>query len=93
MDENDQNYKKAKSRVAHLRAFYSSLITYVIVNICLIIINLITDPHHLWFYWISIIWGIVLAVQAIKIFSFRDAFLGEEWEKKKIRDLLNKDKK
>ncbi|MCP5469859.1 MAG: 2TM domain-containing protein [Chlamydiales bacterium] len=87
----DERYKKAKKRVAKLRSFYSNLITFILVNVLLIIINLIADPHSLWFYWVTLIWGIILIVQAFNTFTIRDSFLGEEWERKKVEKMLKDD--
>jgi hypothetical protein len=89
----EEKYKKAQARVRRIKSFYSNVITYVLVNILLIVINLISNPHHLWFYWVSLIWGCVLVIQGINTFTIRDHFLGEEWEEKKIRELMDKEKK
>lgn len=84
--------QKLEKRVRRIRAFYSSLITFVFVNILLMVINLLSNPHNLWFYWVTIIWGVVLIVQAVNTFTLRDHFLGEEWERKKMNELLEKEK-
>jgi hypothetical protein len=91
MEEKDKRYEQAKSRVAKVRAFYTNVISFVLINIMLLVINLITDPHSLWFYWVTIIWGCILAAQAINTFTLKDRFLGEEWEKKEIKKILDKD--
>jgi hypothetical protein len=46
----DEKYEKAKKRVEELKKFYGNLVTYVVINIVLIIINLVTSPGKLWFY-------------------------------------------
>ncbi|MBT4277889.1 Pr2TM family membrane protein [Candidatus Falkowbacteria bacterium] len=38
--------------------FYVHLVVYVLVNILLIVVNLITTPENLWFYWPILGWGI-----------------------------------
>jgi Na+/melibiose symporter-like transporter len=90
--EEDERFKRAQTRVRRIRGFYSNVITFVLVNLLLLIINLITSPHNLWFYWVTLIWGVILIIQAINLFTIRDHFLGEEWEKKKIQDLMEKEK-
>lgn len=87
-----EKYKQAQARVRRIKGFYSNLITFALVNILLLAINLFLNPHHLWFYWVTIIWGIVLVIQAFNTFTIRDHFLGEAWEEKKIRELMEKDK-
>lgn len=93
MDSEVEKYKRAQSRVRRIKSFYSSLITFIVVNIVLIVINLITNPYHLWFYWVTIIWGCILIVQAINTFTIRDRFLGEEWEERKIKEIMDREKK
>ena len=89
-EENVEAYERARNRVHELRAFYSNLVTYIIVNVFLIIINLVTNPHHLWFYWVTIFWGIAIVIHAVKTFVLKGKFLGEEWEQKKIREIMEK---
>lgn len=61
------------------RGFLSHLASYVIVNVFLISINLLTSPGSLWFYWVILGWGIGLAFHFV--FS-RKQFVISEWEKK-----------
>lgn len=53
MDE-EERYKRAKARVEELKEFYEHLTIYIGVNITLVIINLVTSPNALWFYWITV---------------------------------------
>ena len=85
----DEKYEKAKKRVAKLRSFYSNLITFILVNVLLLVINLVADPHALWFYWVTLIWGVILIIQAFNTFTIRDGFLGEEWEKKQLKKMMS----
>lgn len=59
----------AHEHVHALKGFYQHLMTYLVVNVVLIIINLVTDPHNLWFYWVLIFWGIGVASQAVRVFG------------------------
>ena len=88
---NDEKYEEAKRRVKALKDFYRNLITYAAINVLLIIINLITSPGSLWFYWVTIFWGIGVLLHGLKVFVFKGKFLGEEWEKKKIKEIMEKE--
>jgi uncharacterized membrane protein YecN with MAPEG domain len=88
---NDDKYQEAKRRVKELRDFYGNLLTYVGVNILLMIINLITSPESLWFYWVTIFWGIAILLHASKVFILKGKFLGKEWEEKKIKEMMGKE--
>jgi hypothetical protein len=49
--------------------FYKSLSTYVVVNLFLIALNLITSRHNLWFVYPLLGWGLGLALQGIRTFG------------------------
>ena len=87
MDE-EESYKRAKKRVGELRGFYEHLIAYVVVNIMLVIINLVTSPDTLWFYWVTVFWGIGVICHAISVYGK----LGKNWEDKKIKEIMEKEK-
>ncbi len=88
---NDEKYEKAKKRVEELKKFYGNLVTYIVINIMLVIINLVTSPDSLWFYWVTIFWGIGILLHASKVFVLKGKFLGEAWEEKKIKEIMKKD--
>ena len=88
---NDEKYKEAKKRVKELKDFYKNLLTYVGVNILLITINLITSPGRLWFYWVTIFWGIAILLHASRVFILKGKFWGKEWEEKKIKEIMEKE--
>jgi len=91
MDDN-KTYEEAREKVHEMRGFYHHLIWYVIINLLLLFINLVTSPGALWFYWVTIFWGIGLFAHALGVFSnFR--IMGKDWEKKKIEQIMEKDKK
>lgn len=89
----EEKYKRAQARVRRVRHFYSNLITFILVNLLLLVINLISTPSSLWFYWVTLIWGIAIIFQAFNTFTIRDRFLGKEWEEQKIKELMGKNKK
>lgn len=87
----DEDYKRAKQRVAEIRGFYQHLFVYIIVNIGIFIINILTDPHHLWFYWPLLGWGIGLFAHGFNTFGTHGIF-GKDWEEKKIKEIMEKEK-
>ena len=86
----DDRYKAAKSRVAQLRGFYVHLTTFVVVNAFLIILNLITSPDSLWFYWVLLGWGIGLVAHALQVYGSFTIF-GKDWEDRKVQEYLKRD--
>ena len=88
-----ENYERAKQRVAELKKFYGNLISYAVINVMLIVVNLLTSPDHLWFYWVTIFWGISILFHASHVFLIKGKPLGKAWEEKKIKEIMEKDEK
>jgi len=84
-------YDEARKRVKALKGFYTNLFFYVIVNIFLLIINLITTPGNLWVLWVVFGWGIGIALQAFSVFG-KNVVLGSDWEDRKIKEYMDKNK-
>jgi hypothetical protein len=82
----EEKYNMAKKRVEEIKGFYGHLFSYVGVNVVLLVIDLITG-NGLWFYWVSVFWGIGLFWHAMGIFVF-GKFTGSSWEKKKIEEIM-----
>ncbi|MBI4766418.1 MAG: 2TM domain-containing protein [Deltaproteobacteria bacterium] len=88
---NDEKYEEARARVRELKHFYRNLTTYIMVNILLIIINLITNPGKLWFFWVTVFWGFFILLHGLRVFVFKGKFLGKAWEEKKIKEIMEKE--
>lgn len=84
--DDDVVYERALKRVKEIKSFYSNLISYIVVIPLLVIINMISTPEHLWFYWPMLGWGIGVAAHGLSVFS-----IGRNWEERKIREILEKE--
>jgi len=62
----------------------------VIVNVQLFVINIIQEVHYLWFYRVTIFWGIGLVMHASSVVG-SPRFFGREWEEKKIKESMESD--
>ncbi|MEN4759713.1 2TM domain-containing protein [Chryseobacterium sp. C39-AII1] len=81
-------YEKAAKRVKEIKGFYGNLTSYCLVIPFLIVLNVITSPGHLWFFWPMLGWGIGLAAHGINTFG-----IGKDWEEKKIKQLMEEERK
>ncbi len=90
-NQNEERYYKAKKRVEEIKGFYGNLIAYIVVNIGLVIINLMTSPNHLWFFWPYVRWGIGVVFHGMRVFNYMP-FLGKDWEEQKIKEFMDKEK-
>ena len=88
--QEDERYFQAKKRVEEIKGFYGNLIAYIAVNIGLMVINLLTSPEYLWFFWPMLGWGIGVLFHGMKVFNYMP-FFGKEWEEKKIKEFMDKE--
>ena len=68
--QNEIIYRRAAVRATMKLAFYRHVMIYIVVNALLAAINLLKDPHHLWFQWGMLGWGIGLLVHALNVYSY-----------------------
>jgi transcriptional regulator with XRE-family HTH domain len=76
-------------KVRKLKGFYIHLAQFIIVITGLCILNLVTSPHRLWFYWPALGWGIGILAHAASVFQWMP-FFGAEWEKKQVEKHLGR---
>lgn len=60
---NKSEIERMRNRVQAIRGFYTHLIIYMLVNLLLVLINLLSTPDVYWFYWTTMGWGIGIASQ------------------------------
>ena len=85
--QEEERYFKARKRVEEIKGFYGNLIAYIVVNIGLMVLNLLTSPGYLWFFWPMLGWGIGVISHAMQVFA-----VGKNWEEKKIQEIMNNEK-
>ena len=90
-DQQRYEYEEVKQRVKRISGFYQHLLVYVLVNAGLVSINLISDPNDLWFVYPLLGWGVGLAAHGLTVFLAEG--VTKSWEEKKIRELLEKERK
>lgn len=76
------NEDEARERVEELKGFRGHLAAYIAVNLFLIILNLITSPGDIWFFFPLLGWGVGLAIHAMNTF-----WTGGDWERRKLDEL------
>jgi hypothetical protein len=92
MNEEATKYQRAQKRVEALKGFYIHLGVYLIVNLFLFLLNIITSPDNLWFYWVLLGWGIAVVAHAFSVFG-SGRLLGADWEEKKIKEIMEDEDK
>ena len=85
--------KIAEKRADEKIKFYRDLYGFIIANVFFFVLNIITGLDKLWFYWITIIWGIVLLCHFLKTFVFNENKLDDTRREKMIEKEIEKMKK
>lgn len=95
--EEEIRYEIARKRVKEIKGFYTHLAVYVVINIIILIGNYqFWNKNGNFLSWnnfsIAFFWGIGLAAHGLNVFGI-NLFLGKNWEEKKIKELMDKDRK
>ncbi len=91
MDEQER-YIRARRRVEEIRGFYAHITVFIAVNVFLFVLNILTSPGVLWFYWVTFFWGIGLAIHALDTYA-KGRFFGREWEERKTREIMEREER
>ncbi len=86
----EEKYKNATKRVKEIKGFYSNLVSYILVNLFLVFINLTYSPDKIWFIFPMIGWGIGLLIHGLTTFGDR-WFFSKEWEEKQIKKYMDRE--
>lgn len=88
--QNDERYFEAKKKVMEIKGFYGHLTAFIACNIGFLVVNLLTTPEEIWFYWPMLGWGIGLLFHGLRVYNYVP-FFGRNWEERKIKELIEKD--
>jgi len=96
-DLEEQKYLRAKKRVKAIKGFYVHLTIYIAVNTFIIIAAVFSSEEWKVFwewqtYSTAFFWGIGIVFHAFNVFGMR-FLLGKDWEEKKIKEIMDRDKK
>ncbi|WP_246448732.1 2TM domain-containing protein [Flavobacterium buctense] len=87
-------YQEAAKRVKRIKGFYSHAAVYVLINIILLIVNTQNSSEGFlnWKNFTTpLFWGIGLVAHGFSVFV-PTMILGKNWEDKKIKELMEKEK-
>ncbi|WBX72722.1 histidine kinase [Tenacibaculum pacificus] len=87
----NSKYIKAVEKVEKLKELYQNLASYCVVIPFLIFINLKFSPQFHWFWFPIFGWGIGLIFHFLEINNY-NIILGENWEERKINEIMKKNK-
>ena len=90
-------YERAAKRVKRITGFYRHAIVYAVINVMIIVFNIQNlGEGENYFQWQNfttlVFWGIGLLAHGLSVFT-PNILLGKDWEERKIKELMEKDKK
>ena len=94
-----QRREDVRQWVRQLRAFYVHATLYVAVSVMLVLINLVINANAdrlgewgaWWSMWSVLGWGIGIAVHGLVVLLARHNLFGDDWEARKVDELLARD--
>ena len=97
LSNDQQRYERALRRVKAVSGFYRHLAVYLLVNLFLVARKYFTLESGEEFFafstfYTAFFWGIGLAFHGFGVF-WSNVFFGRNWEERKVRELMEKDKK
>lgn len=93
----DVRYDLAYKRVKRIKGFYIHLIVYIVVNVFIVVSSYnekAIDDAAFWrweTFSTALFWGIGVTAHGLSVFG-RNIFFGRNWEEKKIKELMEKEK-
>jgi len=83
--------KRIRRRVRKIRDFYSHLVVYLVVNAILVVVWYFTSGGFPWFVFPLGGWGIGIFFHWYSVFV-EDGLLGKNWEDRKVKQLMEKER-
>jgi hypothetical protein len=91
----DERYYLAYKRVKRIKGFYIHLLVYVLVNLFILGRKYYDDGSVNFYDWDTfstpIFWGIGIIAHASSVFG-KDLFFSDNWEERKIKEYMEKEK-
>lgn len=94
--QDEIKYEEAVKRVKKIKGFYSHLAVYILVNSMIVFLNIKNlEEGETYFqfknFMTAFFWGLGILSHALSVFM-PNWVLGEKWEERKIKELMEKDK-
>lgn len=94
--EEQMRIEKIRKKVKSIKGFYKHLIVYLLVNAFLLVTKWLSlDPGEAFWtfntFSTAFFWGLGLLFHAFGVFG-TDVFLGSEWEDRKIKEMMERNK-
>lgn len=86
-----EEVKKARKQVKKKKEFYQHLMTFVTSMAGLIILNMLTEPTHLWFVYPLMGWGMAIIFHYVDVFGVPGfGMLDKNWEERELENELQR---
>lgn len=79
--------KQARKRVKELRSFYTHLFLFLLINLFLTALSVLTSPNYFWAIWPILGWGLGLCAHALSVFGLF-GIGSKSWEERKVQEFM-----
>ncbi len=86
----EDQYRIAKKRVKKKKGFYSHASVFLAVGSFFFVLNMLTDPYDIWFFFPLLPWSVGLIIHYLSVFGLPGGALSEEWEEKEMEKEMRK---
>ena len=90
--DTERDYRRAETIVEAKVGFLRHLLVYVLVNLALLVVNLLTSSDFFWFLLVLGGWGVILFSNFLSVFVFRGERF-ERWRSREIQREMEKRRK
>jgi hypothetical protein len=88
---NQDTYQAARKKVKAKKDFYGHLSSFLVMGVFFFILNILTSPRTLWFYWPILGWGIGVVFHYLDVFGVPGVgSLDKDWEERAIQEEMAK---
>jgi hypothetical protein len=84
--------QRARKHAKELRSFVQHAGSFLAVGLFFLILNLITSPDSLWFFWPLLPWGVGLAIHGWNVL-WQERLFNDDWEDRQTEKFLNRQQK
>ncbi len=85
----ERDCRRAEMIVGAKVGFLRHMLVYVLVNLALLLVNLLTPNDFFWFLFVLASWGVILFAHFLSVFTFRGEKF-ERWRSSEVQKELEK---
>ena len=79
--------RAVRQQVRREREFWLHFLSYAVLIVAMLVVNILTSAGYLWVLWVALAWGAGLGFHAMDVF-WRGSAFGDDWERRQVERRL-----